>query len=247
MGHYYDTAGNPHYFVEMTTKAGTRPANITDCKANNWLPGVTEIIKSIDKPGLTAWIIRQSVQAVVTAPDVPGEGLDEKIKRILEDEQQHKEEARNAADLGTRVHEAIINALNGKPFDKGLNIYVQAALPVIRVMGNVAWTEKVLVGEGFAGRGDVLTENDKDIILLDIKTCKTMPTKGSWLEHKLQTSAYSHALGNTADKHVLTANIYLSTTSPGQVAVFMQEDWQDTYERGFVPLLQYWRFANGIS
>jgi hypothetical protein len=108
----------------------------------------------------------------------------------------------------------------------------------------VVWIEKVVVGDGYAGRADICLENDQNLIVLDWKSAKTLPKTDSWDEHKLQTASYAATLGNTEDKPILTANLYLSTTVPGQTAFFVQDDWRRTYEEGFVPLLKVWRFLN---
>jgi len=246
MSHFYGADGTPHHFVPCKTKSGNRPSTIKDCKEHGWLPSVTEIIKLLDKPALTEWKVRQGIHAVVTAPDVAGEGLDAKIARVLA-EGQDREEARMAADKGTGIHDAIAAVLQGNPWDIRWKPYVEAALPIISAMGKIIWTEKVLVGDGFAGRADCGLTTDRTITVVDLKSAKTLPTKDSWIEHKLQTASYAATLGNTNDHHVLTANIYISTTAPGETALFIQENWRETYERGFLPLLRYYQWVNGLE
>ena len=65
-------------------------------------------------------------------------------------------------------------------------------------MGKVVWTEKVLVGEGYAGRADILVEGDGDLFLTDFKTTGKLPKNGSYTEHLLQTSVPATTL---AGKH----------------------------------------------
>jgi hypothetical protein len=71
-----------------------------------------------------------------------------------------------------------------------------------------------------------------------------MPKNEPWIEARLQTASYAKCIGNVADKHVITGVIYISTVLPGAVKLFLNENWQETYERGFKPLLSYWQFAN---
>jgi hypothetical protein len=84
-------------------------------------------------------------------------------------------------------------------------------------------------------------------VLTDIKTCKTIPDKESYLEHRLQTAAYAATVGNTGDDRVITANLYVSTKNPGDIMPHTQDDWPDTFAKGFRPLLDYWCWANKHS
>ena len=63
----------------------------------------------------------------------------------------------------------------------------------------------------------------------------------------MQVAAYAKALGNTGNKRIVTALIYISTKTPGEVVVHVEEDWLKTYEDGFVPLMKVWQFANSYQ
>lgn len=245
--HWYYPDGRACYELPKKTGGGNKVPTLADARELGLVPSVTTILKTLNKPNLTAWIVEQAVLACVTTPRHPGEAVDAFIKRVMSDEKIQDQERDAAAQRGRAVHEAIANALMYQPYDKNLEIYVAPAVKEVRNLGRVIWVERNLAGEGYAGRGDALTENDRNITLIDIKTGKTIPKKEPWLEHRLQTSAYAKCLGNVADRHIVTANIYLSTTSPGQCAVFVQEDWTRTFEEGFRPLLNFWRFANNYN
>lgn len=242
--HWYYANGAPCFELPKKSGAGMKSPNLTDARELNLLPSVTTILKVLHKPALQDWLIEQAVLAVMTTPRMKEETQDEFIHRVLQVERVQDQEAKSAADKGTAIHDAIECAINGKPFDDAWRPYVQAVFPIIESLGKVAWSEKIVVGDGYAGRSDLLIESDSRLILTDFKTSKTMPKKESWLEHKLQTAAYARTLGNTADKHVITANIYISTVIPGQAELFLQEDWVRTYTEGFAPLLKYWQYAN---
>jgi hypothetical protein len=243
MSHYYSVDGTPHYFVPCKSREGVRPSTIKDARANNWIPGVTEIIKLLDKPALTEWKVKQGIYAVCTAPDVPGEALDAKIDRVLA-EGQHQEEARRAADAGTEIHDAISASMKGEPINEKWRAHVGHAIEAVMPSGVMRKSEFVIVGEGYAGRVDLLTEDRDWLTLIDFKSVNKLP-KESWLEAKLQTSAYAAALGNTNGKRIRTGNVYVDRAT-AQVMISLQEDWQETYERGFKPLLQYWSWVNGV-
>jgi hypothetical protein len=242
--HWYDVEGNPRHFVPKKTGPGNRATTIKDAREHGWLPSVTGIINVMAKPQLERWKMLQACSAVLTSPRREGEELDAFMNRVLFEDKEAEQEAKAAAERGTDLHDAISNALQAKGFDPKWKVYVQSILPVIEFMGKVRWIEKVLVGDGYAGRSDILIEGDENLALLDWKSCKTLPKEDSWTEHRLQSSAYAAALGNTGDKRLITGNIYLSTTLPGQTALFLQDDWKKTYEEGFVPLLKLWQFLN---
>lgn len=245
-GHYYTVTGEPAHFVPKKSGGGTRATNIADARKLGLLPSVTTILKILNKPALNEWLIKQAVMAVVTAPTLPGEKLDDKLVRVLEVEKQQDQESQKARDTGTQIHEALELALNDKPWDHSLEAFVNPVLQWRVATGNVVWTEKVLVGDGYAGKADLLLDNEllNCLLMTDFKTASKLPDKDSWLEHKIQTAAYANGLGNTGDKVIVTCNVYISTKEPGQYRVFTQTDWRTTYVCGFKPLLDYWSWAN---
>lgn len=244
MAHYYLPTGEAAHFVPKKSGGGTRPTTIADARKLKLLPGVTTILNLLDKPGLNAWKVHEAVVAVVTAPDLPGETIDQKLVRVLETESQQDEEARKARDVGAQIHAAIELALNTKEWDQSLAAFVNPVLEWVKSSGRVVWTEKVLVGDRFAGKADLLLEHDLMLLLTDFKTAKKLPQKDSWPEHKLQTAAYASCLGNTNGKPLVTCNLYISTTRPGDFIPFTQVDWPETYRKGFLPLVEHWQWAN---
>lgn len=242
-GHWYSKTGEPKHWVPKKDGSGNRPTTLADARKLGLLPSVTTILKTLDKPALREWMIRQAVYAVVTSPDIPGEGLDQKIIRVLEKEEQQDQEAARAREVGTQIHDAIEKALTGQDWDKSLAAAVEPVLTWVMTTGRVLWAEKILVGTGYAGRADLAIEGP-GIYLIDFKTTSRLPDKDSWLEHKLQTAAYAATLGNTGDKALITGNVYISTKEPGKFAVFTQTDWPTTFQKGFLPVLNFWQWAN---
>ena len=241
--HYYWPSGLPAYELQKKSGKGMKKPNITDAKELGLLPSVTTILKLLNKPALNQWLTEQAVNAVLTTPRLEGEALDAFVHRVLHEESVQDEEARMAADKGTAIHDAIEKCVNGKEFDVAWKPYVEGALKEIANLGKIVWCEKILIGDGYGCRADILLETERHLALLDWKTTKKLP-KESYLEHKLQTAACAKCIGNVADKHIITGNIYISTVIPGATFLSLQEEWTDTYERGFKPLLQYWQFAN---
>jgi len=244
---YYWPNGQPCYEIPKKSGKGMKKPNITDAREMGLVPSVTTILKVANKPALNAWLMEQAALAVLTTPRLEGEGLDAFVKRVLQDEQVQDEEASAAADKGSAIHGAIEAAIQGKPWDGVWEPYVKSVFPVIESLGKIVWSEKIVVGDGYAGRADILLENDRNLTLLDFKTTKSMPKKQSWDEHRMQTAAYAETIGNSGDRHILTGNIYISTILPGEVQLFLQEDWKRTYGLGFRKLLEYWQFINDYT
>jgi hypothetical protein len=247
-GHYYTPTGEPAHFVPCKTREGTRPTRIDDARKLGLFPGVTTVLQVLNKPGLNDWKVKQAVYAVVTAPTLIGETLDQKIIRVLDVEEQQDQEARIARDTGTQIHEALDKAISGREWDRSLSAFVEPVLAWVLATGSVVWTEKVLVGDGYAGKADLKLHNEamELVLLVDFKTCSNLPNKkDSWIEHKLQTAAYARADSqNTGNSKVATCNVYISTKSPGDYAVYTQDNWLETYGYGFKPILEYWMWAN---
>lgn len=241
---WYWPDGTPCYELKKKTSEGTKQPTLTDARQLGLLPSVTTILKILHKPNLQDWLIEQAVLAVMTTPQRDGETRDEFVHRVLTVDRVQDQEADAAADRGKLIHDALEKAVKNEEYPASLLMYVSPVLSVVRQLGRVVWTEKHLVGDGYAGRADILLQDEHTLTLLDFKTAKTMPKKQSWSEHMLQTAAYAQTLGNTESNRIVTGNIYISTTTPGEVALFLQSDWQLTYANGFRKLVDYWQWVN---
>lgn len=250
MAHYYSNTGEACHFVAKKDGSGNRPSTIADARKHGWVPGVTTVLEVLAKPALVRWMVNTAVQAIVTAPDLPGEGIDAKIERVLNQERQQDAEAAAARDRGTAMHDAIESHWVGKEVAADIWPWIEPALKLVRTLGHYVCAEKVLVGDGYAGKTDVILETPSLWWIVDFKTGKKLPEKGSWPEHVLQLSAYAAAwhrllaAGAVAGiKPIRTANCYISTTKQGEVALFENDpDWQRDFNSGFYPALQCWKW-----
>lgn len=238
--HWYSRDGTPCHFVEKKDGSGTRPATLADARKNNWVPGVTTVLRILDKPALTTWLIEQSVLAVSTAPDLPGESIDAKIHRVLHVEKQQDQEAAKARDIGTQIHQAIEDKLNGRDVPPEMAVFLNPVLDECCVLGVKEATEQIVVGDGYAGKLDAAFRGDC-LALADFKTTKKLP-KESWPEHRLQLAAYAA----TFREPVKTCNVYISTAEPGKVIVCHNPPWQQDFE-AFQHLLKLWQWLNNFS
>lgn len=236
--HWYFPDGTPCHTVKCTTKEGDRPTTIADARKLGLLPSVTNILSCLRKPALESWKIEQACLSVLTAPRKQDEALDAFVQRVLHDEKQHEQEAKDAADLGTRIHKALEDELSGRIGDHEMLPWVEPVWEYLNSLGKpVMHTEKVLVGNGYAGRCDLITGPDGH--LWDFKTTKKLPTKGAWWEHSLQLAAYQRAYGFP----VRCGNIYISTLEPGKFFVAETTDLDSCFE-AFDHILKYWQIAN---
>lgn len=241
--HYYWPSGEPAYEVENKSVGGMRPTTVRDARKLGLLPSVTTILSTLRKSGLELWKIENACLAVLTTPRQVGEELDAFVKRVLHTERVQDEESRKARELGTAVHDSMERLFRGDSTTPHIE-WVWDAYYAIRKPEAHRLTEFVTVGDGYAGKVDLGQTFDDRIEIWDFKTCKEIPDK-PWPEHVLQLSAYAAALARTTDKPILTANCYISTTQKGQFKIHRHEqDWCETYENGFKPLVQHWCWAN---
>lgn len=226
---------------------GERDATLADAKKSNGLmvPSVTSILKVLAKPALEAWKAEQTALAVLTTPRVAGEEMDAFIHRVLNVEQQQRQEASAAAKLGEELHESIVSCLSGGGF---LPDHTKWILPVCDAIhhrfGEIKKSEFVVASsEGYAGRVDMLLFHPVNLnwTLLDIKTTKKVP-RNAYPEHLMQASAYANADG--VGSVTQTAIAYVSTTEPGHFNIFTQGNWMNEYVHGFLPCLNLWKYMN---
>lgn len=251
--HWYDLSGLPVFEVKKADGIGMRKTTLADARKQNLLPSVTGILKLLDKPGLNLWKQEQVALAVLTTPRKEAEADDVFVKRVLHEEEQHEQEARQAADLGKEIHSAFESYFSGDEVPAAMETYVRKAIERILAFGQKISPEVILVGDGYAGTTDLIQDCEDHWRIGDIKSAKNLPdpTKGgAWFEHRLQLAAYARAFQDRLKgageelKPIIPYNIYVSTTSPGLFVVCEHEDWESAYERGFAPLVSIWQYAN---
>lgn len=261
-GHYYTWEGESRHFIDCVTREGNRPTTIADCRKNGWLPSITTILsKTLAKPDLIDWLRRETAIAALTTPRMNGETVDAFVERILCDDS--KDTSRQAMDLGSEIHAAIEEHHKGRLYAPQFEPFVKAAMREVMQLGRAATVEKVYVHPtGYAGRADLVTEQQGLLTVLDYKTCKTLPKKGPWPEALLQTGALADCLPRVELSHsdmqecesaglmeptrIQTAVLYISTTEPGATKLFVQQDWQ-THAAMFQHVFALWKFLQNYD
>lgn len=243
MSHYYTPKGEPAHFAGPNG----RPTGPATARKLGLLPSVTTVLSDVlRKPGLERWIIQQNLLAVLTAPDVPGEAIDAKVTRVLETERQQDQESKVAMDRGTQIHTALEEWFGNVYPSEEMEPWISPAAEAIEKYGKVHAVEKVLVGEGYAGKCDLIQEAPDCWWIWDWKTTKKLPKEGSWNEHRIQASAYAKALHNTNQAWIRTGNVYISTIEQGRFIIHENDPWPATYANGFLPLLTVWKWLNNM-
>jgi hypothetical protein len=245
---WYYIDGKPCYELAKKDGSGMKAPTLADARKLNLVPSVTTILKVLDKPALNDWKVEQGVLAVMTTPQKPGESTDEFIYRVLHVERVQDQEGAAARDKGTEIHAALEAYFQGQEYDPEWAPWILPAAEAIHAKGERVTTEKTLVGDGYAGRCDLIQETTDAWLVWDFKSAKTLPDpkKGAWTEHKLQLAAYASAFQTAGIvKPIRTANCYISTIEQGKFVICENDpDWQKVYNQGFKPLVQYWSWLN---
>lgn len=245
-GHWYAADGTPTYTVIAKGTGQPRPTTLTDARKLGLLPSVTSILYVLDKPALNDWKVEQGVLAVLTTPRLPGEADDAFVHRVLHVEEVQNQEARAARDKGTEIHAALEALFGGVACSPEMLPWIEPAAKAILARGERVTSEKVLVGNGYAGKTDLVQEAPDCWILWDFKSAKNLPDpkKGAWTEARLQLAAYAAAFArlNAANpKPIKTANCYISTVTPGAFVICENPDWQEPF-KAFQHVLEYWQW-----
>jgi hypothetical protein len=252
--HWYYPDGRACYKVPKADGKGERATTLRDARKLGLVPSVTTILKILHKEALVQWQIEQAVLTVVTAPRQPNEADDAFIKRVLHEEEQQHEESQAARDLGTRIHDELEVCLVGGQPSAELHPWIWPAAEAMAAFGKVITTEQNLVGNGYAGKSDLIQDGGEFWVMTDYKSTKKLPdpAKGAWPEHRLQLAAYAAAWNRQCrregkpERPIIRRNVYVSTINQGQYVICEhEEEWQDTYRNGFLPLVQHWQWATG--
>jgi len=250
--HFYTADdGKPLYQVAKKDGTGMRGFTLADARKMDPLPlpSVSTILRVLARPQLEAWKTEMACLAVLTTPRPAEEPLDAFVERVLHTEKIQDEEAQKARDLGTDMHAALEAYFNGRAFPTELDGWIlPAGEHVLKVCPEVLYTERILIGDGYAGKCDFIGQglaiSPGVELLLDFKSSSKLPEKCSYLENRLQLSGYAYARSRETASAIVTGNLYISTKEKGAYVLHLNPDWKLDYSMGFRPLVEYWRWAN---
>ena len=246
MGHFYGRDGTPQYFVNG------RDSTLRDARKFGWVPSVTEILQVIAKPALTDWKVAQGIMAALTLPKQDGEADEAYIARITADS---KQQAINAANEGTRIHDAceqwFRDGVLVPEYSAHVNGVAQALHAAFPDVTDWVAEQSFAHPLGFGGKVDLHSPSTG--IVVDFKgkdgdfteTDKYgKPKKLAWDQH-YQLAAYQVGLGLTVSQPMgfqPCANIFVSRTHPGAVKLHLwtADEVRDGW-RVFEAAVQLWK------
>jgi hypothetical protein len=246
--HWYYTDGRSCYELPKKDGSGMKVPTLADARKLNLLPSVTTILKVLHKQALVEWLIEQACLAVLTSPRHDGEALDAFVYRVLHMEKVQDQESNAARDRGTELHAALELMFEGRGSEVSSDLipWVEPAFKAVSALGPTIATERVVVGDGYAGKVDLVQSGLSSVWLWDWKTTKKVPDK-AWSEHRLQLSAYAKAYSQISGSPINVGNVYISTIEQGKFSICEHDQWMQTYEIGFAPLVEHWKWATGYS
>lgn len=236
-GHWYTQEGEPAYTV-IGKNGKERATNVKDARELGLVPSVTTIIRCATSFGLERWKAEQLLMAGLTLPRLPDEPEKTWLARVWQDS---SEQAKKAAEHGTRIHAAIEGHFRGQPPDPDMWDYVKGTSEAIKAkFGNLDWfPERSFATSTYGGKVDLHASG----IVLDFKG-KDGDLIGTecYDEHYMQIAAYSMGLDMPTAQGGI---VFVSRTEPGMVKLVLHTAEQRA--RGwqmFSGLLNYWRAAN---
>lgn len=227
--HWYTRDGLPAY-QQRTANGGLRATDIRDARKLGLVPSVTTVLSVLSKPALETWKVKQGILAALTLPRSAGESDDMYLARVLADSGQ---QARDAAEEGTRIHDAIEASFKGLPIPPGYEAHVEGARAEIGKLfpGVNDWIAEKSFGHVFGYGGKVDLHSPSTGHVVDYKGKDGDFTDGKRLayDQHYQLAAYQRGLILPPN---VCANIFVSRTHPGKVASHLwpvadvQHGWQ---------------------
>lgn len=240
--HWYTKTGDPCY--EVRAKNGSmRTTTLRDARKLCLVPSVTTVLSVIAKPQLEAWKVKQSILAALTLERNHDEADESFIARVLRDSQ---EQARQAAEEGTRIHDAI------ECYYKGRAVPAQYLPHVEAVKGEIArqfpcvddWVAERSFAHslGFGGKIDLHSPSTGIVIDFKGKDGDFSDGKRLAYDQHWQLAPYQYGLGLTL---AVCANVFVSRTHPGAVTshVWSIDDVREGWDV-FEAALSLWKSIN---
>lgn len=227
--HWYDRDGLPAY--EVLSKSGLpRPTTLADARKFGYVPSVTTVLSVLSKPALETWKVKQGILAALTLAREPDESDDDYLSRVMADSQQ---QAKSAAEEGTRIHDACECAMQGRYFDKFYQPHVEAVKAELARLfpGVTDWVAEASFANwrGYGGKVDLHSPSTG--IVVDYKGKDGDFTDGKRLAYDQHYQLAAYQVGLNLPPNVC-ANLFISRTHPGKVAshVWKQQDVESGWE-----------------
>lgn len=214
--HYYLRDGSPFYTI-VGKNGKERPVTIKDARQHYAAPSVTTILDVLNKAALVEWKVKQGILAALTLPRASSESDEVFLARVLDDS---KQQAIQAAEEGTRIHDAIEASFKGLPVPDVYQPHVAAVHAKLKeTFPDVTdWIAETAFASPLGYGGKVDLHSPSHGIVIDHKSKDMAPGGAKKLDYDQdwQLSAYHKGLNL---KPNLCANIFVSRTVPGYVEI----------------------------
>ena len=243
--HWYKQDGSPFYSV-IGKNGNERSVTLRDARQINAVPSVTTILSILSKPALETWKVKQGILAALTLSREFQESDEAFLERVMQDS---KRQAIEAAEEGTRIHDAI------ECHFKGVSVPSQYIPHVESVREEIArlyphindWRaeDSFAHSSGFGGKVDLHSPSTG--IVIDFKTKDG--TVDTWerlaYDQYIQLSAYQYGLKLSEAECV---NIFVSRHTMGgcRSHVWTPEDIRKGKDI-FLAALQLWQIVKGYT
>ena len=223
--HWYSReTGGPAHFTNG------RATTLRDARKVGLVPSVTTVLNILDKPALTNWKVEQAILSALTMPRDPLESDQDYLARIKRDSVQ---QAKDAAEEGSRIHDAIDASFKGIRFDTRYRPHVEGVRAKLAELypGINDWvTERTFASPlGYGGSCDIHSPSTG--IVGDYKSKDLAPgdTKKLAYDQDRQIAPYNRGLGLPENEGF---NLFVSRTHPGHVVahVWTKEQLADAWE-----------------
>lgn len=213
--HWYSRSGEPCY-EQVTQKGGLRSTDLRDARKKGLVPSVTTVLNVVAKPQLEVWKVNQGIMAALTLPRWDDEPEADYLKRIMADS---KQQAKDAAEEGTRIHDQIERSYKGLRVDEYYKPHVEAARAKVEELfpGVTDWVAEDSFGSplGYGGKVDLHSPSTGHVVDFKGKDGDFSDGKKLAYDQHWQLSAYQQGLiVPVAD----CANVFVSRTHPGMAA-----------------------------
>ena len=247
MGHWYTKDGTPMYTVPKADGSGDRDTTLRDARKLGLLPSVTTITKALAAPALEAWKTRQALEAAYDSPPAFGESVQDCQKFWLNKAEMA---GQKRMEFGTKIHDSIEWALSPAVwYDErvetpigeihNLSTFVN---PVVEMFSDNKWKivglEQVLVGQGYAGKTDVIYIGQDEYGIIDFKTTKDATKPFIPATYKMQIAMYHVAEHGGIDDKAAGYNIFISTEENVGAVKAVRYDAEE--------LRKAWKAAQGL-
>lgn len=243
--HWYDQSGKPCY--EIIGKNGKlRATTIRDARQMGYVPSVTTVLSVIAKPALENWKVEQGILAALTLERLQEETDIDYLKRVMQDS---KQQAIDAADEGTRIHDAIEQSFKGLSVPEAYQLHVNGVREMVKFLfPDVSdWISEASFAHpwGYGGKVDLHSPSTGIVIDFKGKDGDFSDKKRLAYDQHWQLAAYQRGLNLPHNK---CANIFFSRTHPGKTSCHVWNlDEIFNGDQMFTAALTLWKCMKGYD